>query len=248
VRPAALPGAGDAHLLVRDLGVERGGRWVFRGLSLALARGELLAVVGPSGAGKSSLLACLAGLLEPTEGDAAHAGPASTLRPPAALRGRMGLVFQDLRLVPTSSLLRNVRCGRLGRRPWWATAFGLPPGERGEALALLETLGLGAVAHRRASRASGGEQQRAALARALFLEPEVVLADEPVSALDVEGAAAALSLLKREAARWRATVVCVLHDPPLVERFADRVLVVDPRLAEGWRLEHVGAPLRERRA
>jgi phosphonate transport system ATP-binding protein len=248
LRPAAVPGAGEAHVVVRGLGVHRGGRWLFRGLGLALSRGETLAVVGPSGAGKSSLLACLAGLLEPTEGDVAYAGGASTLRPPAALRGRMGLVFQELRLVPTSTLLRNVLCGRLARRPWWATALGLPRAGRDEALALLEALSLGEVAHRRASRASGGEQQRAALARALFLEPEVVLADEPVSALDVEGAAAALALLKREAARRRTTVVCVLHDPPLVERFADRVLVVDPRIEDGWRIERPRALALERRA
>jgi phosphonate transport system ATP-binding protein len=245
---AALSVAPDAHVLLRGLGMERGGRWRFRGLGLAVPRGSFLAVVGPSGAGKSSLLACLAGLLAPSEGDAAYAGPAGTLRPPPALRGRIGLVFQDLRLVPTSSLLHNVLCGRLGRRPWWTTALGLPRHERAEALELLRALGLGALTRRWAARVSGGEQQRTAIARALFLEPEVILADEPVSALDADGAASALGFLRREAQRCRATVVCVLHDAPLVERFADQVLAIDPRLEGGWRLQPQGAARVERRA
>ena len=229
-----------AHLALRGLGLERDGRWLFRELDLALARGEFLAVVGPSGVGKSSLLACLAGLLHPSEGRVLYDGPTGP-RAPEAMRGRLGLVFQDLRLVPTSTLLDNVRCGRLGRHHWWATAIGLPERERAEAYRLLQALGLGAQALRWASEASGGEQQRAAIARALFLEPEVVIADEPVSALDADGAARALELLRQEAGRRGATLVCVLHDRPLVTQFADRVLTLAPEAPGGWRLGPVRA-------
>jgi len=237
----------DAHLVVRALDLERDRR-LLSGLGLSVPRGAFLAVVGPSGAGKSSLLACLAGRLAPAAGVVGYAGAGGVLRPPAELRGRIGLVFQDHRLVPTASLLDNVLCGRLGRRPWWATAPGLPRSGRAEARALLAALGVEDLAARWTAEVSGGEQQRVALARALFLEPEVVLADEPVSALDPELARHALIVLRREARRLRATVVCVLHDPPLVEEFADLLLEVDPRLPAGFRLSRVDArPSRELR-
>ena len=115
-------------------------------------------------------------------------------------------------------------------------------------MALLQALGLEPLAHRWACDVSGGEQQRAALARALFMEPEVVLADEPVSALDVEGAERALATLRAEVLRLFATVICVLHDPPLVERFADHVLTLDPRLPSGHRLEAVSSSRLEAQA
>ena len=238
----------DAHLLVRDLRLERGGRRLFAGLSLCVPRGSVLAVVGPSGAGKSSFLACLAGLVAPAEGEVRYRGAAGSLIEPLGMRGRLGLVFQDLRLVPTASLLDNVLCARLGRRPFWATLPGLPRDGRDEARGLLRALGLDALASRWACEVSGGEQQRAALARALFVEPAVVLADEPVSALDAFGAERALTVLRGEAKRLAATVVCVLHDPPLVEHFADQVLVIDPGLESGFRLERPAATAPERRA
>jgi phosphonate transport system ATP-binding protein len=248
--PASLPVQAlepDAHLQLQGLSMDRGGRSLFSGLTLEVARGSFLAVVGPSGAGKSSLLGALAGLITPTAGEVHYrAGP--MLLPPAALRGRLGVVFQDLRLVPTASLLDNVLCGRLGRRRWWTTALGLPRDGREEALALLRAMGLGGLAARWACEVSGGEQQRTALARALFMAPEVILADEPVSALDVDGAAQVLAVLRAEARRLEATVVCVLHDPPLVDEFADHVLTIDPRLPRGWRLQRGRAPAAERRA
>jgi phosphonate transport system ATP-binding protein len=247
LRPGAPPPGpdGDGHLELRGLTLERGGRTLVRGLELTLPRGSVLAVIGPSGAGKSSLLAALAGLVAPSAGEVRYRDEAGARVPPAAMRGRLGLVFQDLRLVPTLSLLDNVLCGRLARRSSWATLPGLPRGGRDEALALLGALGIEGLAGRWACEVSGGERQRAAIARALFMEPAVILADEPVSALDVEGAARALSVLRAEALRLGATVVFVLHDPPLVERFADEVLAVDPRLERGFRLERAPVAARE---
>jgi phosphonate transport system ATP-binding protein len=243
---ALTPGA---HLVVRALDLEREGRRLVSSLSFSAPRGAFLAVTGPSGVGKSSLLACLAGRLPPTTGEVGYVGAGGVLRPARELVGRLGLVFQDHRLVPTASLLDNVLCGRLARRPWWATLAGLPRAGRAEARALLAALRIDALARRPAAEASGGEQQRASLARALFLEPEVVLADEPVSALDPEMAEHALHVLRREARRLSATVVCVLHDPPLVRRFADLHLELDPRLPGGFRFGGVDAPgVLERRA
>lgn len=232
----------DAHLVVRALAVAREDRRLVSDLGFSVPRGAFLAVVGPSGAGKSSLLACLAGRLRPASGEIGYSGVGGALRSPAVLRGRIGLVFQDHRLVPTASLLDNVLCGRLARRPWWATVPGLPRAGRGEAMALLAALGLESLSSTWAVQASGGEQQRTALARALFLEPEVLLADEPVSALDPEWAEQALGVLRREARRLRTTVVSVLHDPHLVERFADLRLELDRRLPGGFRLSTVAPP------
>ncbi len=230
------PAPGAPHLSLRGLGLRRGERWLFRGLDLEVRRGEFLAVTGPSGAGKSSLVAALAGLLPASEGGLSWCDAAGAAQPPAALRGRLGLVFQDLRLVPTLPLLDNVCLARLGRHPWWRTLAGAPREGEARARALLGALGLAEVAERTAALCSGGEQQRAALARGLCLEPEAVLADEPVSALDPDGARRALGVLRDEARARGLTVVCVLHDRPHVEEFADRALVIDPALPAGFAL------------
>ena len=228
-------------LRLRNLCLERGGRRLVDGLSLDLEAGAVLAVVGPSGAGKSSLLACLAGLIPALSGEVSYRGAGGDLLAPMGMRGRLGFVFQDLRLVPTASLIDNVLAGRLGRHPFWRTWTGLPRQGEAQALHLLGALGIEALAARWACEVSGGEQQRAALARALFMEPAVILADEPVSALDVDGAMRALTVLRAEAKRLRAAVVCVLHDPPLVERFADMALTIDPRFEAGFRVDAVAA-------
>jgi phosphonate transport system ATP-binding protein len=227
------------HVIVSGLSLERGGRRLFSDLTVSVPRGGFLAVVGPSGAGKSTFLAAMAGLLAPLAGEIRFAGAAGALRAPGALRGRLGLVFQELRLVPTATLLDNVLAGRLGRHAWWSTVARLPRQGESEARALLSALGIAELAGRAACEVSGGEQQRAALARALFLEPEAVLADEPVSALDPDRAVSALQSLCGEARRRRATVICVLHDRSLVERFAEQVLTIDPQLPQGWRVERV---------
>jgi ABC-type phosphate/phosphonate transport system ATPase subunit len=112
----------------------------------------------------------------------------------------------------------------------------LPAGPRG---GLIADLGLGGYAHRWVGETSGGEQQRTALARALFQEPELLLADEPVSNLDSYLTGRVLGLLRQEASQHRRTVFCVLHNPELVDRFADIVLSLDPRDPQGWRLRAV---------
>ena len=239
---AAAATAAVAHLVVRDLRLERPGRVLVEGLSFSLPRGAFLAVVGPSGAGKSTLLHALAGLLPPASGEVSYADPGRGALPPRGMRGNLGLVFQDLRLVPTMPLLDNVMLARLGRVPWWRTVLGLPADGRDEAWHLLESLGLTGQDERWAAEASGGEQQRTALARALFLEPHAILADEPVSALDASGAVAALEVLRAGASRLKATVVCVLHDQELVRRFADHVLTLDPGTAGAWTFEATGVP------
>lgn len=228
-----------SHVTLRDLGVRRGERWVFRGLNLAVPRGMFVAVVGPSGVGKSSLLAAIGGLLNPDEGRVQFVCLNNGLHEPCNFQPQIGMVFQSYMLVANSSVLDNVLCGRLGQRPWWRTLTGFPRRDRAEAYRILCDLGLGAYAHRWAAEVSGGEQQRTALARALFQEPELILADEPVSNLDTYLTGRVLGLLRQEATQNKRTVFCVLHNPELVERFADLSLSLDPGDARGWRIRAV---------
>ena len=222
------------QVTLRGLGLERRGRWLFRGIDIEVPRGKFIAIVGPSGAGKTSLLGCLAGTLEPSEGQVVFRCAHGCHHSPRAFRKRLGIVFQDFLLIGNGTLLHNVLCGRLGRYPWWRTLAGFPRTDQAEAFATLSTLDLGADVHRRAFEVSGGEQQRAALARALFQEPEMFLADEPVSNLDPDLTFRVLQILQAQTRQESRTVVCVLHDPELVERFADLVITLNPAQPQEW--------------
>ena len=156
-------------------------------------------------------------------------------------RSVCGIIFQNLLLSENSSVLRNVLCGRLGRYPWWRTLFRFPRRDKEAAALVLADLGLGPHLHRRAADTSGGEQQRAAVARALFQEPELLLADEPVSNLDAHLCGRVLGILRQEAHQNRRTVFCVLHDPALLERFAEYALSLDPMNPEKWRIREIHA-------
>ena len=196
-----------------------------RGVSLAVERGELVAVTGPSGSGKSTLLACLAGLDEPDGGMVWLEGTSLSRRPEperAAQRARsIGMLFQSNNLLDHLSVAANVR---LARRlaPRRGTS------ERTKADSdLLDELGLD---HRRAaypSQLSGGEAARAGLAVALANDPAVLLADEPTGELDTESASTVLDLLRRRTERGTAAVV-VTHTAAVTAR-ADRVI----HLADG---------------
>src|SRR5687768_11432430 len=125
-----------AHLSVRKLGLNRGGRWLFRELDWEIPRGTFAAIVGPSGAGKSSLLNCLAGLTAPDEGSC------SVLSDSNQSCRKLGVVFQDYRLAGNNNVLTNVLCGRLGRYSSWRTLTGFPKADRNAAMDLLDDLGL----------------------------------------------------------------------------------------------------------
>lgn len=227
------------HVAIRGLGLRRGDHWLFRGLNLVVPRGKFVAVVGPSGVGKSSFLGCLAGLVTPTEGDIEYCCLQLGRHTPANFQGHTGVVFQHNLLVPNSTVLDNVLCGRLGRYPWWRTLFGFPRADRVAAYRIIADLGLAPLTHRWVCETSGGEQQRAAFARALLQEPELYLADEPVSNLDVYLTGRVLGILRQESLAHGRTVFCVLHNPDLVERFADLVLSFDPGDPAGWKVREV---------
>ncbi len=195
-----------------------------RGIDLRIQGGEFIAVVGKSGSGKSTLINMFTGIDHPTEGEIVVAG--TRIRQlnegqMAQWRGRtMGIVFQFFQLLPALTLAENVMlpmdlCGIH------------PAGERYErALALLEQVGLADDAHRFPSGVSGGQQQRAAIARALANDPAIIVADEPTGNLDSRAADSIFNLFEASAAAGK-TIVMVTHDDELAARIPRTVILAD---------------------
>jgi phosphonate transport system ATP-binding protein len=187
--------------------------------------GERVALVGASGAGKSTLLALANGSVLPTAGSVRVLGTELGARPPRRLRARVGTVHQSLELVGRLRVVHDVNAGRLAEwsaaRAAWSLVRpqGLP-----EVLAALERVGLADRAFERTERLSGGQRQRVAVARLLVQQPDLVLADEPASALDPVLADRALTLLGELALARGGALVAALHDPGLVRRHCDRVV------------------------
>ncbi|WP_284943984.1 phosphonate ABC transporter ATP-binding protein [Acidisoma cladoniae] len=204
------------------------GRMALTDTSLSLAAGELVVILGANGCGKSTLLRCIAGMLQPTAGTVHVAGrqiSGLTGSGLADARLAMGMVFQNAHLVKRRSVVANVMTGTLGRHRTLATAFGrLPKGEVPHAMACLDQVGLAAFAEQRASTLSGGQAQRVSVARALAQRPRALLADEPVASLDPDASEELMTLLRRVAHEDGIGVLCVLHQPELARRYADRLL------------------------
>ena len=196
---------------------------VLAGVDLAVAEGEMVAIVGPSGAGKSTLLHLLAALDTPTSGTVYFGAKALETLPDEALaefRNRsIGFVWQRHHLLPDFTAEENVAMPLLVRGAG-----------RGEALSAaarwLGEVGLTAQARQRAGELSGGEQQRVAIARALANEPPVLLADEPTGDLDAENAQAVFDLMQRLHRTHRLTSLLATHNAALARR-CDRVLGLD---------------------
>ncbi|MFB3817508.1 MAG: ABC transporter ATP-binding protein [Candidatus Methylomirabilales bacterium] len=201
-------------IVVDDLAVAFGGRRALAGVSLAVRDGEFLAIVGPSGCGKSTLLRVLAGLRPASAGRVRIDG--EEVRGPSPLRN---LVFQEHALYPWRTTAQNIALGLEIR--------GLPRDEiRARTSGLLELVGLAGCEHQYPHQLSGGMRQRAALARVLAVDPDVLLLDEPFGALD----AITRLMLQRELLRlWdrsKKTVVLVTHDVEEALYLADRVAVM----------------------
>ncbi|MBV8486666.1 MAG: ATP-binding cassette domain-containing protein, partial [Planctomycetaceae bacterium] len=163
-------------------------------MNLEVARGEALFVLGPSGAGKSTLLRCLNGLYWPSGGSVWIDEVKLERRNLAAIRRRVGFIFQGYQLISNLSVLRNVLIGRLAEKPGWSLFFS----KRDLYLAreAIEAVGLEDKVHARVSELSGGQKQRVGIARALVRDPEVLLADEPISSLDPVTGREVLALLR----------------------------------------------------
>lgn len=206
-------GPGPVELVAQGVRVSRGGAEILRGVDLTLRGGERLALTGPSGSGKTVLLSVLAGLARPDGGTVLLDG--RPLAQDATLRRRTGVVFQGYGLVALLTAVENVELPLL--------ASGVPAGEaRVRAHEALEAVGLGDRTEHLVEELSGGQQQRAAVARALVVRPDVLLADEPTAEQDVGHRAATLDAILAAASNGTA-VVLATHDPVVAAR-CDRVL------------------------
>jgi ABC-type glutathione transport system ATPase component len=194
-------------------------------ISLAITRGDVVGIVGESGSGKSTLAQIAVGLIPPSTGEVRHDGTSLVIlarTPPRQWRPRVQMVFQD----SSGALNPRKTVGRclgetLGLR-------GVPAAARTEeVLALLALVGLGAEAMSRLPHElSGGQRQRVGLARALAMKPEVLIADEPVSSLDVSLQAQIINLLARLTRELNLTLVFISHDLALVRSLCRRVVVM----------------------
>jgi putative ABC transport system ATP-binding protein len=189
-------------------------------VDLEIADGEWVAVVGESGSGKSTLLNVVAGLDRPDAGMVIHDGTALDFSDDDTLalwrRRNVGFVFQAFHLLPYLDVAANVALP--------LALLGAPRGEReARARVLLESVGLAGFGDRRPGTLSGGEMQRAAIARSLAHEPRLILADEPTGNLDAANAAAVLDCFAQAVKRSRAAALMVTHSPVAAAR-ADRVL------------------------
>lgn len=223
--PATTP---EVLLDVRQISKSFGGRTVLSDMSMQVRAGEVVAFLGANGSGKSTTLRAVNGLIEADSGDIEIAGvrlnEASSARR-AEARRQAATVFQKIHLVPRRTALQNVCAGGFARLPGWRSIpplFGTELKE--EAMACLERVGLADRAHDRADSLSGGQQQRVAIARALCQRPRMILADEPVSALDPRAADDVMKLLRQLAVEEGLGVAAVLHQPHLARLYADRVI------------------------
>jgi putative ABC transport system ATP-binding protein len=208
----------EAHNITKSFGQSP----ALRGASVALARGEILAIMGPSGSGKSTMLHCLAGIFPPDSGEVWFDGRRlDTLSDSERTRLRrtaFGFVFQFGNLVPELTAADNVALPLVLKRIRRKEAYR-------QATLWLDRLGLAGQGARRTGELSGGEAQRVAVARALALGPRVLFADEPTGSLDSLAGEKVMELLTDLAREQTITVVLVTHDVR-VAAYADRQVLV----------------------
>jgi putative ABC transport system ATP-binding protein len=234
---ASLPGAAaPAQCLIeaRDVVKSFGQTPALRGASVAVAQGEILAVMGPSGSGKSTLLHCLAGIFAPDRGevwfgerrlDTLAEAERTRLR-----RTAFGFVFQFGQLVPELSIADNIALPLLLNRVKRKTAYE-------KATAWLDRLELSGLGGRRTGELSGGQAQRVAVARALVMRPQVLFADEPTGSLDSLTGEMVMNMIVALAREEGTTVVLVTHDARVAACAGREILVrdgtvFDPHAAE----------------
>ncbi len=221
-----LAAAGLGRIFVRRrslIGPPRAAVRALEDVSLAVPRGASIGVVGESGSGKTTLARLLAGLDTPSAGTVTLDGRPLASFPPVARYRRVQYVFQD----PTSALNPRKRVQAIIAAPLQALLGMSRPARRTRVQALLRTVGLTeAHAGRYPHAFSGGQAQRIVLARALAAQPEILILDEPVSALDVSIQAQLLVLLRELRRRLGLTYVFVSHDLAVVEQICDSVLVM----------------------
>ena len=205
-----------------------GGTRALDGVSFAVRRPEVIAVIGSSGAGKSTLIRCINRLVEPTSGSV-FLGETDIVRLGAKelrqARRRIGMIFQEFNLVDRLTVMENILSGRLGSVSFLASLTRrYPPADIANAYAMLDRVGLAGLQDSRADALSGGQRQRVGIGRALMQNPDLLLVDEPTASLDPKTARQIMRLI-RALAEERATPALVnIHDVALAQGFADRII------------------------
>jgi len=219
-----------AHEVHKQYRIGRGTLQVLKGVDLEIRRGEQLSIMGSSGSGKSTLLHVIGSLDRPDRGRVEIGG-----RPVYALREservgirsrRIGFVFQAYHLLPELDVLENVVLPAMAQRGWTRRAAEI----RKRAGELLERVGLAERSHHRPAELSGGEQQRAAIARAMINDPDIILADEPTGNLDARTGEQVLEALLRMSSGLDRTLVVVTHDESVGAHCARRMTLSDGKL------------------
>ncbi|ANS74601.1 glutamine ABC transporter ATP-binding protein [Paenibacillus yonginensis] len=216
---------------------------ILKGIDLEIGKGEVVVLIGPSGSGKSTFLRCLNLLEVPTSGEIRFEGQLITDKKYDINKARekMGMVFQHFNLFPHKSVLENITLA-----PVKVKKKDPAEAER-HAMELLRTVGLEDKRDAYPSQLSGGQKQRIAIARALAMEPHVMLFDEPTSALDPEMVGEVLDVMKNLAEKGM-TMVIVTHEMGFAREVGDRILFMDGGviLEQGSPEELFGSPKQER--
>lgn len=226
-------------IAVNQLRKSFGKNEILKGIDISIAKGEVVVVIGPSGSGKSTFLRCLNLLEEPTSGDILFENEPITARGHNinATREKMGMVFQHFNLFPHKTVLQNLTIAPVhvkGMKPHEAERI---------ALDLLQTVGLADKKDAYPNQLSGGQKQRIAIARALAMQPHVMLFDEPTSALDPEMVGEVLDVMKK-LADGGMTMIIVTHEMGFAREVGDRIVFMDNgRIVEQGTPEQVfGSP------
>ncbi|MEK3904960.1 MULTISPECIES: amino acid ABC transporter ATP-binding protein [unclassified Paenibacillus] len=195
---------------------------ILKGIDLDIHKGEVVVVIGPSGSGKSTFLRCLNLLEQPTGGEISFEGQSITAKRHDinVTREKMGMVFQQFNLFPHKSVLQNIMLAPLKVKKQQAAET------EKFAMELLRTVGLEDKRDAYPAQLSGGQKQRIAIARALAMQPHVMLFDEPTSALDPEMVGEVLEVMKQLAVNGM-TMVIVTHEMGFAREVGDRILFMD---------------------
>jgi putative ABC transport system ATP-binding protein len=220
----------DLRDVVKDYVTDAGPFRALKSVSIEVDRGEFIAVVGRSGSGKSTLMNMLTGIDRPTSGQVVVGGTDLTRLGESRMaqwRGRtVGVIFQFFQLLPTLTVVENVML------PMDFAGLWTPKEREGRAMELLELVGLADQARKLPASTSGGQQQRAAIARSLANDPRIVVADEPTGNLDEVTAEEVFRLFQSLVDGGR-TIVMVTHDSELAARTRRTVHMVDGRIVDG---------------
>ncbi len=207
---------------IKNLNKWYGSFHVLKNINLSVKKGEIIVVCGPSGSGKSTMIRCINRIEAHQKGTIHVLGKKLTpkVKNISAVRRDVGMVFQDFDLFPHMTVLEN-----LVLAPTWILKLPRKAAED-RAMALLERVKIHDQAHKMPGQLSGGQQQRAAIARALCMDPKIMLFDEPTSALDPEMVKEVLDVIK-ELAKAGMTMICVTHEMGFARQVATRMIFMD---------------------